>query len=253
MSHYMLEVCAANLRSAINAAQAGATRIELCSALPEGGLTPSPGVLTVCRALLPQLKINVMIRPRGGDFVYDKDDIACMLTDIKFAKAQGADGLVFGCLTTTGEIDLPTLELLMQASAPLPITFHRAFDLCRDPFLALEQLIEAKVTRVLTSGQAPQALLGAHLIARLQEKARGRIILMPGAGINAHNIVKLATLTHCQEFHLSAKKRQPSPMRYRKDKALLSGTYYIDEHEQEISDSMEIAAALQALNAGAIA
>lgn len=248
--NFTLEICANGIKSALAAVKGGAQRIELCAALPEGGITPSYGVIKACRAVLTQCVMNVMIRPRGGDFLYDNDDLKAMLYDIKAAKDLGADGLVFGCLDVDGNIDRRALDLLMPAAAPLAVTFHRAFDLCRDPHEALETLISYKVARILTSGQRPQAMQGAELIGRLNTLAAGRISIMPGSGVNPQNLKELYQKTHCHEFHFSAKVPVKSAMGYRPAEDIMSGTYYIDQYDGEISSPELIAktvAVLQSL------
>ncbi len=247
MSTYLLEICAGNLQSAVNAAQAGAARIELCAALSEGGLTPSYGLLKVCRAAVGKTKLNVLIRPRGGDFVYSRAELDIMLQDIAVAKCLGADGLVLGCLNADGTLDIPALQELLAAAAPLPVTFHRAFDHCRDPQDALMQLIKLPVARVLTSGQASSALQGTALIAKLQAVAQGRICIMPGAGISADNLAAVAAATGCREFHMSAKTRVGSAMRLRHNSPIVGGSCQIDDYDIDISDPSAIQAALAVL------
>ena len=201
-----LEICASNIQSAVNARLAGADRIELCSALGIGGITPSCGAVEYSCAL-SGIETFVLIRPREGDFNYDEDEIRIMKSDIETAVKAGANGLVIGALDSTHAIDLKTTQSLIDAACGLPITFHRAFDQVADPFTALDQLIELKVSRVLTSGMATTAVEGSALLYKLVEHAAGEISIMPGAGINAKNIAQLASETGAKEFHLSATKR----------------------------------------------
>lgn len=201
-----LEVCCADIESAIAASQGGAHRIELCSALSADGLTPSAALIAAARAL-PALKLHVLIRPREGDFVYTPSEEAVMLADIGVAADLGADGVVIGALTPAGEIDIPLcMRLVSKARARgLQVTFHRAFDRCVDPFSALEQIIAMGCTRILTSGQAPSAAEGIALLSELNARAGGRIIIMPGAGVNPSNAARILAGTGCTEIHSSCR------------------------------------------------
>ncbi|KAE8590710.1 hypothetical protein XENTR_v10018167 [Xenopus tropicalis] len=168
---YIMEVCVDSVESAINAERGGAGRIELCASLLEGGITPSVGLLQVVKQYL-QIPIFVMIRPRGGDFLYSDREVEVMKADIRLAKIHGADGLVFGALTEDGRIDAELCMELLAVSRPLPVTFHRAFDMVYDPLLAMETLISLGFERVLTSGCDTSALEGLPLIKRLVEQVR---------------------------------------------------------------------------------
>lgn len=197
----MLEVCASNLASALAAEQAGADRIELCSALSVGGLTPSYG-LTQHVFTTTLLQVMVLIRPREGDFVYTAREVQVMEQDI-LALRSLCTGLVFGALTPRGDVDLPVMRRLMQAAQGLPVTFHRAFDRCRDPFAALEQIIGLGCRRILTSGQQPSAAQGIDLLRQLRQRAAGRIIIMPGGGVTPDNAADILARTGCTEIHAS--------------------------------------------------
>ena len=197
----MLEVCASNLASALAAEQAGADRIELCSALSVGGLTPSYG-LTKHVFTTTLLQVMVLIRPREGDFVYTAREVQVMEQDI-LALRSLCTGLVFGALTPRGDVDLPVMRRLMQAAQGLPVTFHRAFDRCRDPFAALEQIIDLGCRRILTSGQQPSAAQGIDLLRQLRQRAAGRIIIMPGGGVTPDNAADILARTGCTEIHAS--------------------------------------------------
>lgn len=193
------------------AAQAGgADRIELCSALSEGGLTPSLGLLQAVRQHL-SIPIHVMIRPRGGDFCYSDGEFGAMQRDTELAKGARADGVVFGLLRAEGSIDRERTQALLEAARPLSVTFHRAFDLTSHPFEALETLIELGVDRLLTSGQAATAYQGLGLITKLVTQAAGRIEIMPGGGVEAYmgEIIKASGVS---EVHCSA--RSPVPNRH---------------------------------------
>src|SRR5256714_14191101 len=178
----LVEACVDSIESALAAARGGAHRIELCANLIEGGTTPSAGTLAVCRARL-DIPIFVLIRPRGGDFLYSAAELAVMLEDIRRAKEAGAQGIVTGVLRADGDIDTDRTRELSDAARPLQVTFHRAFDVCRDAGRALETLIALGVERVLTSGQAATALEGADTIAGLVRRAAGRIVVLSGAGV----------------------------------------------------------------------
>ncbi len=205
----LLEIAVFSAEAALIAARAGADRVELCSAYAEGGLTPSEGTVRIVKQHV-KCPVFVMIRPRGGNFLYSWMEIESMKHDIERAKALGANGIVLGVLTKDHAVNEPVLRELTALAAPLPVTFHRAFDVCYDPFEALEAIIRCGVKRVLTSGQKTSAMEGAELIRELNEKANGRIILIPGAGITAGNIAKLRKQTGCTEFHASAKRIQPA-------------------------------------------
>lgn len=146
MKKYQFEVCANSVESCLAAQAGGADRVELCAGIPEGGTTPSYGEISTARDMLTTTRLHVIIRPRGGDFLYSPIEVRTMLKDIEMARQLGADGVVFGCLTANGEIDLPVMQELMKASQGLSVTFHRAFDICRDPEKALEQIIERGIT-----------------------------------------------------------------------------------------------------------
>lgn len=198
----MLEVCAGNLASVEAAVQGGAERIELCSALSLDGLTPSMGIVQHVRERFPGLKVHVLIRLREGNFVYNDHEVDVMARDIE-AVLPWADGIVCGALNADGHIDLPAMRSLVAAAQGKPFTFHRAFDVCRDPFTALEQIIDLGCSRILTSGQQPSATQGIDLLRRLNERAAGRIIIMPGGGVNPGNACHILDCTGCHEIHAS--------------------------------------------------
>ncbi len=209
----VLEVCLDSLDSALAAQEGGADRIELCSSLAEGGLTPSLGFLETVRQHL-SIPIQVMIRPRGGDFCYSELELEVMQRDIEYAKKAGADGVVFGLLNPDGTIAVEATRNLLVLAHPLSVTFHRAFDLTRDPLEALQVLMDLGVNRVLTSGQAASAFEGLELISRLLETAQGQIVIMPGGGVEKY--LKAILKTGLQEIHLSGRTKQESPMQFRR-------------------------------------
>lgn len=211
---YKFEICANSVASCKAAMEGGADRVELCSGIPEGGTTPSFGMIRKAREAV-DIKLNVIIRPRGGDFLYTSDELEEMIHDIHAAKELGADGLVFGCLTKEGFVDKESMSKLMDAAGEIPVTFHRAFDHSSDPMLALEDIIDLGCSRILTSGCKPTAIEGAGLISQLVKEAGDRIIIMPGCGINEQNIVELARLSGAGEFHFSAREPVESGMIFR--------------------------------------
>ena len=211
---YKFEICANSVASCIAAQDGGADRVELCAGIPEGGTTPSVGMIRCARESI-SIGLNVIIRPRGGDFLYSESEIREMVYDIKAAKGLGVDGLVFGCLCPDGSVDMENMRLLMEAAGDTPVTFHRAFDHTSDPLKALEDIIELGCARILTSGCRPTAAEGAPLLAQLVEKAGDRIIIMPGCGVNEGNIAETARLSGAREFHFSAREPVESGMTFR--------------------------------------
>ncbi len=205
----LLEVCCGNLDSVRAAVEGGAPRVELCRALELDGLTPDWEDLREARRLFPQLTIHVLIRPRAGDFCYTPREVEAMSGDIEAALDCGADGIVIGCLTPSGDVDVPAMRVLMEAADGRPVTFHRAFDLCREPFSALEDIIGLGCRRILTSGQAPTVAEGTELIRELRHRAGGRIGLLPGCGVTPENARRILQLTACDEIHASASAAGP--------------------------------------------
>lgn len=200
MTDRLLEVCTGSLRSVAAAVEGGARRIELCQALALDGLTPSIGMLSLVRELYPELTIHVLIRVREGNFVYDRREVRAMERDIRAALPY-ADGIVVGALTREGDVDLAAMDCLVQAAEGRPVTFHRAFDVCRDPLVALEQIIGLGCRRILTSGQQPTALQGIPLLRRLRDLSDGRIIIMPGGGVNIGNARLILDQVGTSEIH----------------------------------------------------
>jgi copper homeostasis protein len=201
---FLLEICCFNLQSALIAQKAGAHRVELCADPLEGGTTPSAGVIQTVRKKL-QIPVYPIIRPRGGDFLFTEDEFEIMQHDIAVCKHSGCDGVVTGLLLENGKVDKKSCSRLVELAYPMEVTFHRAFDRVRDPFDALEEIIETGCQRILTSGQRTTALEGESLIKELIRKAENRICVMPGSGIRASNIMELARTTGASEFHTSAR------------------------------------------------
>ena len=196
----LLEVCTGSLQSVINAVSGGARRIELCSALPLDGLTPSIGLLSKVRAMFPELTVHVLIRPREGNFVYTEEEVDILERDIRAALPY-ADGIVVGALTPDGDVDIVAMRRLMRAAGECPVTFHRAFDVCREPLVALEQIIGLGCRRLLTSGQQPSALEGVPLLRQLRDLSDDRLIIMPGGGVNASNAREIVRQVQTTEIH----------------------------------------------------
>ena len=205
----ILEVCCGNLDSVKAAVEGGAQRVELCSRLEVDGLTPLWEDLREARSLFPQLKIHVLIRPREGDFCYSAKEVDKMAADIEIALALGADGVVLGALDEKGDVDQAVIQELLAVAEPWApaLTFHRAFDVCRRPFDALETIEGMGFHRILTSGQAPSAQEGTDMLRELQSRAK--LIILPGGGINASNARRILELSGCAELHASVSSLQP--------------------------------------------
>ena len=209
----IIEIATSDFSTTASAVEGGADRIELCANLAEGGTTPSAGILRRCREKF-SVQLYPIIRPRGGDFLYTEEEFKVQLDDVLLCKELGCDGVVIGLLLANGAIDIERTKRLVDAAYPLGVTFHRAFDRCKDPFEALEQLINAGCERILTSGQQPGAPEGVELIAQLNKTADHRIIIMPGSGVRKENIKMLAEKTGCTEFHSSLRGKTDSKMEF---------------------------------------
>ncbi len=236
----IIEICANSAQSCVEAEMGGASRVELCAGIPEGGTTPSYGEIKTAQALTSTIDINVIIRPRGGDFLYTEAEVEAMLLDIELCKQLGVHGVVFGCLTSEGDIDVPLMRRLIEAAKPLSVTCHRAFDVCRDPFAALEQLIELGCDRILTSGQQSTAEKGIPLLKQLVERAGQRIIIMPGCGVREGNIARIEAETGAREFHTSARSVVHSQMRYRKEEVPMGSSAVTSEFETVQTDREKV-------------
>lgn len=247
MSKYQFEICANSVESCIAAQKGGAHRVELCTGIPEGGTTPSYGEISIARKLLTSTRLHVIIRPRGGDFLYSPIEVETMLKDIEMARQLKVDGIVLGCLTADGEIDRPVMEKLMQASEGLSVTFHRAFDVCRNASKGLEEIISLGCDRILTSGQQPTAESGIPLLKKLNKQAAGRIILLAGCGVNENNIHRIAAETGIEEFHFSAREKIQSNMLYKNDVVSMGGTVHINEYEREVTTVNRVKRTIEAI------
>ena len=250
MEKYQIEICTNSVESCLAAQEGGANRVELCAGILEGGTTPSYGEIAIAREVLTHTRLHVIIRPRGGDFLYSDMEIRTMLKDIEIARRLGADGVVFGCLTADGEVDLTSMQILMEASKGLSVTFHRAFDVCRNPQKALEEIIELGCNRILTSGQQPTAEQGIGLLKELQGLAAGRITLLAGCGVNENNIARIAAETGINEFHFSARESIQSEMKFRNEVVSMGGTVHINEYERNVTSVRRVKETVEALYKG---
>jgi copper homeostasis protein len=236
---YTFEICANSVKSCLAAQEGGAHRVELCSAIPEGGTTPSFGEIAIAREML-QIKLHVIIRPRSGDFLYNPLEIKSMLKDIEMCRKLNVDGVVLGVLNSSGNINIPVMDELISASNGMSVTFHRAFDMCHDPRGALEQIINLGCHRVLTSGQRSTAQEGIPLLKELNMQAGNRIILLAGSGVNETNIQQIASETGISEFHFSAREKQQSQMAYRNPFVSMGGTVHINEYENAYTSAIKV-------------
>ena len=204
-----IEVCCSSLKEVLEAERAGAFRVELCGAIALGGITPSYGVIRSVVEAVTTIKVNVLIRVREGGFCYSDEEVEAMCRDIEFCREVGVDGVVIGALTADGEIDIVACRKMMAAAQGMSVTFHRAFDVCRNGEKALEDIISLGCDRLLTSGMEQDAEQGTTYIAKLVEQAAGRIVIMPGAGIRPSNIAIIEKITAATEFHSTAAANIP--------------------------------------------
>lgn len=215
---FKFEICANSVESCLAAQEGGADRVELCAGIPEGGTTPSYGEIKLARKLLTKTKLHVIIRPRGGDFLYTPLELERMEEDIRICRELGVDGVVFGCLTEEGEIDREANRRLVELARPMSVTFHRAFDRTADPMKALEDIISLGCNRILTSGQQPKAINGISLLAQLEKKLKEYplppIQLLAGSGVNEENIRQIFDATGIHEYHFSARVNVASKMKH---------------------------------------
>lgn len=243
-----LEVCANSVTSALAAQVGGAVRVELCDNLLEGGTTPSCGEILMARKLL-HIKLYVLIRPRGGDFLYTDVEFDVIMADIRYCIEAGCDGIVIGMLNADGTVDKARCGEMVALARQwgLGVTFHRAFDMCADLFQALEDIIELGCERILTSGGKSSAMEGSGQIARLITQAAGRITIMPGSGISESNVASLVRFTGATEVHSSARVRVPSKMAYQND-YILMGTAAGDEYSTDVTNAGKVSNIIQAAN-----
>ena len=244
----LIEICVEGIDGLLAAQAAGADRVELCASLIEGGITPSLGTV---RAALDQATVpfHVMVRPRGGDFLYSDTEHASMLADVAALRDLGVAGVVFGCLNADGTIDEKRMSELTQAAGSLNVTCHRAFDMTRDPAEALEALIRSKVGRVLTSGQRDTAIEGAVLLADLVRQADDRIVILGCGGLDLGNIAEVRRRTGLSEMHFAALKDVPSAMHYRNPHVGMGGSDLDREYRNTLTDTDLVAATIAAAKA----
>jgi copper homeostasis protein len=239
------EICIDSIAGVHAANSAGAHRVELCANLLEGGITPSRGMIHQARKI-GGIKLHVIIRPRGGDFLYDDDEFAIQEADIDAAKAESADGVVIGLLSADGTIDIPRTRALVARARPLAVTFHRAFDMTPDPFAALDTLISLGVERVLTSGQEASVLEGLPLITELVRRAGDKIIVMPGGGITARNVQRIVGEARPKEIHFAALELMGGGMTFRRKHVFMGGELRPPEYDRPVTSEATIRSVIKA-------
>lgn len=243
----VLEICVDSVESAVAAEAGGAQRVELCSALAEGGLTPSLGLIRAVRARI-DIGIYVMIRPRGGDFLYSEDDLAVMREDIALAAQSGADGVVLGLLTADGDVDVERTRELVDLARPMEVTFHRAIDMARDIESALADVIRTGADRVLTSGGEATAMQGRHRIGKLVQSSDGRIGVMAAGSVRAENVKEIARATCALEFHAALRRPVPSRIKHQRRKVHL-GSPGVDDYSHSVVRAADVRRLQDALGA----
>lgn len=242
----LIEVCVDSVEGCLAAGEGGADRAELCSGLAEGGITPSAATIAVAceRSRIP---VVVLVRPRRGDFLYSPTEIEVIAHDVQACKAAGAAGVAIGLLRPDGTVDAELMQQLVLLARPLTVTFHRAFDFVRDQDEALDELVQLGVDRVLTSGGEANAEAGLENIARLVQRAAGRIVVVPGGGVREHNIRALIDGTGASEVHFSARAARESGMEHRNPRCALSADPALDEYEVHITDAEQVRRTIAAL------
>ncbi|WP_245415992.1 MULTISPECIES: copper homeostasis protein CutC [Mesorhizobium] len=246
MKNTLIEVCVEGIDGMIAAQDAGADRVELCASLLEGGLTPSYG--TIKAALdVARIPFHVIVRPRGGDFLYSEAEFASMCDDVRALRDLGVAGAVVGCLLPNGTIDEGRMSELVRCAGGINVTCHRAFDMTRDPFEALEALIRCGVGRVLTSGQRDTAVEGAALLAELVQRAGNRIIVLGCGALDPGSIGDVHSATGLSEMHFASLRDVPSPMVFRNPSVGMGGTDLDREYRLTITDAAVVAATIAAV------
>ncbi|MDR0789961.1 MAG: copper homeostasis protein CutC [Bacteroidales bacterium] len=244
---FVVEVCCANLDSVCAANEAHANRIELCSSLIEGGLTPSYGVIAKAKEIFSG-DVMVMIRPRGGDFCYCDEDFQAMKADIAYCQQVGVRGVVFGILLSDGNVDKERTVELVQAAKGLQTCFHRAIDMSKDIFRAMDDVIWCGCDRILTSGGNQKAIDSLETLKLIQAKASKTIEIMVGSGINSNNVAEIYHKTAITQYHLSAKQTKHSSMLFRNNDVSMGGVATISEYDYAVSNQKEIIAVRNGLN-----
>jgi copper homeostasis protein len=244
----IFEICVEGIDGAVAAQEGGGDRIELCASLLEGGITPSFGTIRAALKLC-WLPVHVILRPRGGDFLYSDAEFAAMLDDAREIARMNAAGIVIGCLTSDGRIDEARMTALIEAAQPLSVTCHRAFDMTRDPEEALEALVRCGVHRVLTSGQRATAVAAIPLFRKLNAQAAGRIIIMTCGELGPETIAQVRRETGLTEFHFAALRTEPSGMQYRNPAVGMGGTEREREYTNAVTDPALIRATIAAARA----
>jgi copper homeostasis protein len=240
MDRVLLEICCGSLDDALEAAAGGADRVELCSSLFLGGLTPSFGALAEAKTRL-RIPVVFMVRPRGGGFCYTEAEMAAMERDTEMAVAQGANAVVFGILTGDGHVDVPRSTRIRQLIGDREAVFHRAFDVTPDPFGALDELVDLGITRILTSGQRDTVFEGLDLIKRLVDYAGDRIQILPGGGIKPYQFDKVITHTGCRQIHVAAwAARRDDSTRHHPD-VTFGGALHPSENLYDVTDRAVVA------------
>lgn len=240
-----IEICVDSPEGVIAARDGQADRVELCDNLFEGGTTPSIGSIKMARRV-GGIKLHVIIRPRGGDFLYSDAEFDTMRIDVEAARTCRVDGIVIGLLTLDGNIDKERTTELVTIARPLSVTFHRAFDVCRDPIAALEELIEIGVDRVLTSGQQADALSGAETIRKLVEAAGDRIVVMACGGIDETNAREVVDQTGANELHFTAFEEQASEMEYRNESVAMGSNDASSEYLRRVTSAEKVRLVIEA-------
>ena len=252
MSRILVEACVDTVASALAAEAGGAGRIELCANLVEGGTTPSAGTIALARERLA-IPLFVIVRPRGGDFLHDADELAVMRRDVEEARRLGADGVVLGALTPDGRVDAEAVRVLVDAARPMRVTFHRAFDATRDLTEALEALVALGVDRVLTSGGAPSALEGAAALGALVRQAGDRLVVLAGGGLTAATVGPVVAASGVREVHVRGADRIESGMRFRRVAVGVAKPYVPDDFARVVTSADRIREVVAACASASVA
>ena len=239
----VVEICCGSVEDVVESERGGAQRVELCSALTLGGLTPSAATVAEAKRLT-KLPLMVMIRPRGGGFCYSETELSTMEREIDLAGELGADGFVFGVLTEEGTVDLPRTGRLVKRCQGQPTVFHRAFDVTPEPLEALEAVIDMGMTRLLTSGQKQTSLEGAPLIRELVDRSMGRIEILPGGGVRVHNMAEIIRATGCGQVHMTAHKGHFDKSTYSNRAIVFGSSSAPSEDRVDVVDYSAVAAIL---------